>query len=86
MFFFLKKRYFNNTITIDLTNVIENAPTLGTQTLTVPENSGEGVVVGQVTSASDVDPADSLSYEIVSLDPDVEFYFADPTAGDASAN
>ncbi|NVO19612.1 MAG: hypothetical protein HXX13_07920, partial [Bacteroidetes bacterium] len=52
------------TVTINLVNVNE-APIIGSQTLSVPENSAAGTTVGTVV-ASDPDAGQTLSYSILS--------------------
>jgi hypothetical protein len=64
-----------------ITNVVKTTFLAGTEAASF--NRKRSKIVAGFAAA---DALDSLSYEIVSLDPDVEFYFADPTAGDASAN
>ncbi len=52
----------NAPVTINLSNVNE-APTIGAQTFSVPENSANGTVVGTVIS-NDVDAGDTKTYAI----------------------
>jgi hypothetical protein len=58
-------QFRNGVVTINLTDVNEHVPVINPQTFSVPENSPLNTVVGTVI-ATDADPGQTLTYEIVS--------------------